>query len=72
MLKTNQVVRLCLILTLAAVIVILACSSKDNPVAPKTPDNPVWLYTGGIALIPGNPTDTVFKVLPRVTPHPAS
>ncbi len=64
-------VRFCILAALCGVIAIIACSSKDNPIAPKPPDNPVVLDTGGLAQIPGDPTDTAVSVLPDIPCHPA-
>lgn len=65
------IVRLGIALLLLSTAIMLACSSDDNPIAPKPPDNPVVLDTGGLAQIPGNPTDTASKVLDVIEAHPA-
>lgn len=57
--------------SLLILIILLACSSDDNPIAPKPPDNPVVLDTGGLAQIPGNATDTAAKNLEAIAAHPA-
>ncbi len=65
------IVRLGIALLLLSAAIMLACSSDDNPIAPKPPDNPVVLDTGGLAQIPGNPSDTAFQILPTIPSHPA-